>query len=145
MSDDFTEKRSTFAKDHIAMRVSGAGGSGGPGFVDLTPIRVRLLRQGERLTAGDRNIEYGEPRDNFQNVALLWNAYLNGKYGGQIVDELNFQLTVEDVVHFCTLLKIGRTFIGKPKEDTYVDMAVYSAIAGELAMLTEQEKDKDES
>lgn len=107
----------------------------------VDPIRVSLLKQGAELTAGDRNIEYGEPQENFENVALLWNAYLNGKYGGEIIDEKNAQLTPEDVAWFCVLLKTARTFIGKPKADTYIDAAVYSAIAGELAILNEREKD----
>jgi hypothetical protein len=105
------------------------------------PIRVSILREGAELTAGDRNIEYGEPRENFENIALLWNAYLHGKYGGEIIDRKNVQLTPEDVAWFCVLLKAARTFIGKPKADTYTDAAVYAAIAGELAILAKLEED----
>ena len=105
-------------------------------------IRGRLLETGLSLTEGNRDIEYGEPRENFENIALLWNGYLNGKYGGQLVDEKNFQLTPEDVAQFCVLMKIARTFIGKPKMDTYTDAAVYSAIAGELAEMARLEKEE---
>lgn len=107
------------------------------------PHRARMLLTGADLTSGDRNREYGEPEQNFENVELLWNAYLNGKYGGKIIDPLNAQLSSEDVAWMCVLMKIGRTFIGQPKEDTYIDAAVYAAIAGELAFIAKRNAEDD--
>lgn len=95
--------------------------------------RKDILETGVRLTCGDRNREYGEPYENLTNIATLWNGYLYAKFGGQLVDPLQLELRAEDVAHLNTLQKMARTFIGEPKPDTYIDMATYSAIAGECA------------
>ncbi len=89
--------------------------------------RVDLLKQGIELTSGDRNIQYGEPRVNFANVAALWTAYLQSKYDMPAV------ITPEDVAWLNVLQKCGRTFLGVPKEDSYIDAAIFAAIAGEVA------------
>lgn len=97
------------------------------------PRRVQFLAQGATLTAGDRNEEYGEPYFNLTAVAQLFSAYLYGKYGGALIDERSFGLTAEDIAWFNTLQKMARTFNGVVKPDTYIDAAVYAAIAGECA------------
>jgi hypothetical protein len=53
-------------------------------------------------------------------IASLWSAYLETK------------ITAHDVALMMTLLKLARTKAGKTSDDTYIDMAAYSAIAGEL-------------
>lgn len=104
---------------------------------DEQPRRVQFLMQGQRLTAGDRDAEYGTPYINLSNCAGLFTAYLCGKYGGVTVDPLQFDLTAEDVAWLNVLQKIARTFSGNVKPDTYIDAATYAAIAGECA---EEEK-----
>lgn len=92
-----------------------------------------MLKTAIALTAGDRDKEYGEPHDNFTAAAGLFQAYLLGKYRGQIVDELQLSLSAEDIAWFNVLQKISRTFSGNVKPDTYIDAAAYAAIAGECA------------
>lgn len=102
--------------------------------------RKEILETGIKLTTGDRNIEYGEPFDNQHNTALLWTAYLEGKYN------IEFYLDQEDVNWLNVLQKISRTFIGDPKMDTYVDASTYSAMAGEAAgKLRPEEKEEPKS
>lgn len=96
-------------------------------------IRLDLLKQAAEATGSSRNLEYGEPWNNLTATAALWQAYLEGKYGGKIVDPLQFTLSAEDVAWLNVLQKISRTFHGKTKLDTYIDAAAYSAIAGEVA------------
>lgn len=100
---------------------------------DEQPRRVQFLMQGQRLTAGERDVEYGKPYDNLTACAGLFTAYLIGKYRGHVVDEQQFDLTAEDVAWLNTLQKIARTFAGNVKPDTYIDAATYAAIAGECA------------
>lgn len=95
--------------------------------------RLEYLAEAARLTSGDRDREYGTPYINLSDCAMLWTAYLCGKYGGQTVDLLQLSLTAEDVAWLNVLQKIARTFSGHPKPDTYIDAAAYAAIAGECA------------
>lgn len=99
---------------------------------DMPPIRVQLLKTAESLTAGDRDQEYGPPWRNLTDVAQLWEAYLSAKLGKDVT------ISAEDVAWMNVLQKIGRTFHGEPKLDTYTDAAAYAAIAGECA-----EEDKE--
>ena len=89
------------------------------------PERVRLLKRGIELTAGDRNKTYGDPWSNLTDCAMLWEAYLQAKSNTAI------ELTAEDVAHMMALVKMTRSFRGNYHDDNYLDAAVYMAIAGE--------------
>lgn len=100
---------------------------------DEQPRRVQFLMQGQRLTAGDRDKEYGKPYDNLTACAALFSAYLVAKYRGKPLDEFSWGMTAEDVAWLNVLQKMARTFSGNVKPDTYIDAATYAAIAGECA------------
>ena len=102
------------------------------------PERIRLLKQGTALTGGDRNATYGPPYDNLTACAVMWKAYLRAKYGGRIVDDLDFEIVAEDVAHMMTLVKMTRAFYGDYHADNYLDGAVYQAIAGECRLEEER-------
>jgi len=88
--------------------------------------RKQLLENAIEHTCEDRDEEYGSPRKNLDDIALLWKVYLIGKYG-----KIGLDITAEDVAWLNVLQKIARTFPGKTKPDTYEDAAAYAAIAGE--------------
>ncbi len=79
-----------------------------------------LLSVADNLVAGDRAEEYGDKKVMHTNIARLWSAYLET------------EITAHDVALMMTLLKLARTKAGITSDDTYIDMAAYSAIAGEL-------------
>lgn len=87
--------------------------------------REAILKEGIRLTTGDRDEVYGDPLVNMTHTAALWSAYLLHK------------VTAEDVAHMMTLVKIARSRSGD-NADNYVDGAVYQAIAGEIRERTGQ-------
>lgn len=96
--------------------------------------RLEILAQASALTGESRNKEYGEPKDNLGDCALLWDAYIQGKYFDRDGDmQAHFSITTEDVAWLNVLQKMARTFRGTPKPDTYIDAAAYAAIAGEVA------------
>ena len=79
-----------------------------------------FLVKAESLVAGQRHMDYGDKTDNHKNIAKLWSAYLDEK------------VEAHDVAIMMCLLKIARTKLGQVSIDTYIDMAAYGAIAGEI-------------
>ena len=67
----------------------------------------------------DRGLEYGHPSDNMQRTASLWSAYLE------------LPITDYQVAMCLALVKIARS-MESPKTDTFVDLAAYTAISGQL-------------
>ena len=79
-----------------------------------------FLINATKLAEGDRQKDYGDKVKNHKNISRLWSAYLD------------MPITTHDVAVMMCLLKIARTKLGKVSKDTYIDMAAYSAIAGEI-------------
>lgn len=102
-------------------------------------IRANILNTAKETVVVEREIEYGPPWENLTNCAMLWSAYLCAKFAGKTVDPLQITLEAEDVAHLNILQKMARTMTGQKKFDTYVDMAGYSALAGECAQEDESE------
>jgi len=98
--------------------------------------RKEILENAIEHTCGDRDVEYGLPKENLESISILWTAYLVSKYRGLVIGQTpigQFDITAEDVAWLNVLQKISRTFSGNVKADTYEDAAAYSAIAGECA------------
>lgn len=89
--------------------------------------RGRILYAAIGAVCCDREEEYGSPADNFRLTAQLWSDYLQTK------------ISAGDVALMMVLLKVSRVKCGHPKADSFVDMAGYSAIAGELTLTQEAE------
>lgn len=83
-----------------------------------------ICREAARLVEGDRAVDYGDKVENHENIAVLWRAYLGNRQANCI--------TKFDVAIMMILLKIARTELGLRSPDTFVDMAGYAAIAGEI-------------
>lgn len=87
------------------------------------PPRTALLNEATKITAQDRNAAYGEPEDNFANIAAYWNTYLTTlpKQGNII------PLTAQDVAHLMILMKMARLNTNPSHRDSLVDIAGYAA------------------
>ena len=91
-----------------------------------------FLVKAEGLVAGPRHADYGDKVENHTNIAKLWSAYLDGT------------ITPHDVAIMMCLLKVARTKLGDISEDTYIDMAAYGAIAGEIKFKEPKEESEGE-
>lgn len=96
-------------------------------------VRSEILTRAEVAVDKARENAYGPPSENLRNCAWLWEAYICAKYTGQTIYPEQFKLTAEDVAHMNILQKMARTMRGTLTLDNYIDMAGYSALAGELA------------
>ena len=89
----------------------------------------QFLNRAGVLVGGERHKDYGDKVDNHKNIAKLWSAYLDEK------------VEAHDVAIMMCLLKIARTKLGDVSEDTYIDMAAYGAIAGEIKFKEENNEE----
>lgn len=89
--------------------------------------RKEILAEAEKCVCSDRNLQYGEPEDNFSDVAKLWSAYLDTDLGS------------EDIAIMMCLFKIAR-LKGSCYEskDSWVDLIGYAACGGEIAARSEE-------
>lgn len=89
--------------------------------------RKEFLAEVEKCVCSDRNIQYGEPEDNFSDIANLWSAYLDTDLGA------------EDVAIMMCLFKIARlkgSFY--ESKDSRIDLIGYAACGGEIAIRGEE-------
>lgn len=81
------------------------------------------------LVGGDREDSHGSKERNHENIARLWQAYLESRHDPVA------PLEALDVLHMMVLLKVARTQLGSFNLDDYVDMIGYSACGGEVASI----------
>jgi len=96
----------------------------------------KTLKTALELTGGDRAKQHGDKRQNHQNIADLWNAYLGGsrKVSDDIaVGVLARPLTAHDVAIMMILVKVARTKSGTFNLDNFIDIAGYAGVAAECA------------
>lgn len=77
--------------------------------------RSDILLTAEELVNGDRNVQYGDPRQDFQRTADMWSAYLG------------YRVEPHDVAAMMCLLKVSRIRWSPLKKDSWVDLAGYAA------------------
>lgn len=79
-----------------------------------------ILEEAQRLIHGDRNKNYGHPRDNFREISKLFAGYLDRE-----VSEL-------DVANLMILMKVARAKDAGWHRDSYTDIAGYAGCAERL-------------
>ena len=89
--------------------------------------KEEILALAKEMVSKDRNETHGDAFKNHAEIAEFWNIFLDGKLRPMA------NITAADVAIMMILLKISRTTQGeKFNLDNFVDMAGYSAIAGEI-------------
>ena len=87
--------------------------------------RGKILDEAKRLTATDRQSIYGDPYINHKRIADLWSVYLET------------EISPSQVALCLSLVKIARLIESPNHLDSYIDLAAYSAIAGEISDASE--------
>ena len=85
--------------------------------------RDEILETACKIINGERAEQYGDAYLNHARIAALWNTYVRSKPD---------DLTPVDVAMMMVLMKVARS-IETPKDDSFVDIAGYAALAGEIA------------
>ena len=90
-------------------------------------ISQDILKESKKLIGGNRHKDYGDKLTNHTNIAALWSIFLRK------------EVTPHDVAVCMALVKVAR-LMHQHKKDSYVDMAAYAAIAGEIEARTGKDK-----
>jgi hypothetical protein len=85
------------------------------------PTRACLLREAEALTVGERNRTYGDPVENMQHIADIFNAW-TGR-----------DITAREVAQLHTATNMARSQTTPDHRDSYVDSMAYRGIEFECA------------
>ena len=95
--------------------------------------RAAILNEAMKITHQDRNANYGNPEDNFKNIAALWNAYWIPKVQ-RLEKPSGFtpQFGPEDVAVMNMLIKVARLSNNPNHHDSAVDIAGYAACLGDI-------------
>lgn len=96
--------------------------------------RETVLDNARTAVMSDRNTDYGNPEDNFEDIASLWRAW--HKMGGDVRDN---ETTATDVAVMMILVKIARLKTSPLVEDHWTDIAGYAA-CGYAASLADDER-----
>jgi hypothetical protein len=82
--------------------------------------RGEILDEAKRLTHGDRNKNYGKPLTNHARIAGLWSIFLEQ------------EITPAQVAICMGLVKVARLIESPDHLDSFIDLAAYASIAGEI-------------
>lgn len=83
--------------------------------------RKEILDEANRLTHGDREKNYGSALTNHQRIASLWSTFLQT------------EVTPAQVAICMGLVKVARLIETPDHLDSFIDLAAYSAISGEIS------------
>jgi len=83
--------------------------------------RGDILDEAKRLTESDRQEVYGSPLANHARIASFWTTYLE------------VEITPSQVAIMMGLVKVARLIQSAEHLDSFIDLAAYASIAGELS------------
>jgi len=90
--------------------------------------RDYILNKAMHCVNVDRAATHGDAENSFSEIAKLWSWWIDNRP----VPEA--ELLPEDVAMMMALFKIGRIAGNPTHYDNYVDLAGYTALAGEISM-----------
>jgi hypothetical protein len=85
--------------------------------IDLGTEKYSILEEAQTLIHGERNKNYGHPRENFRDIAALFGAY----FGIEVTDL--------DVANLMILVKVARVKGTGYHRDSFTDIAGYAGCA----------------
>lgn len=95
--------------------------------------REQVLTTAASLICGDRQASYGDATESFARLARLW------------TEVLGTAVTPEQVALCLVQLKVSRLVVSPTHEDSWVDIAGYAALGGEIAQRTRTTTTTEES
>ena len=105
--------------------------------MELPTPRKALLDEALAIVSKDRNAAYGNPEDNFANIAAYWNSYLTQRSGHATI---SVQLNGQDIAHMMILMKMARLATNPAHYDSLLDIAGYAACGNDCRVRHMQDR-----
>lgn len=91
-----------------------------------TPARIKrtrdeILETAAKLISGDREESYGSAIDSFERLGRLWTEVIGAP------------VTAEQVALCLVQLKVSRLVVSPNHADSWIDLAGYAALGGDIA------------
>ena len=83
--------------------------------------RDEILDTAKQLISGQRAVDYGDARNNFDRIAAGWNI---------IIENLDGPVTAKHVALMMDWVKTARLLETMDHEDSWIDKCGYSALGG---------------
>jgi hypothetical protein len=99
----------------------GGQGHGHDSAASPAPTREQVLKEAEKLINGNRHEDYGSALENHERIAKMWEVILG-----------NERITPSQVALCMGALKIARLAHDQSKTDSWIDLAGYAALGGEM-------------
>lgn len=96
--------------------------------------RSVILQEAATVINGDRDVDYGDPIDDFSVTAKMWEAYLR-----RIMETRNLDVVMidpHDVAVLMMLVKVSRLTQSPEKRDHWLDIAGYAGCGWEVVEQT---------
>ena len=97
--------------------------------------RAKLLTDAASIIDGDRNVQYGNPIDDFSLTASMWQEYLRRIMVTRNTDGAVY-LDPHDVAVMMMLVKVSRLAQSPEKHDHWLDIAGYAGCGWECVTQT---------
>lgn len=91
--------------------------------IAVTPPKT-ILEEARDLVYGDRNAQYGHPKDDYAKVATMWSAFLG------------VEISPHQAASMMIFIKMSR-LAHEPKRDTIVDIAGYAEVVARILDMDE--------
>lgn len=91
-------------------------------MTDQPGVRASILAEAADLIGGDRRATYGDASESFARIGQVWGAILGSE-----------PIRADLVALMMAGLKIMRAVSSPGHRDSYVDLAGYAGLAGEIA------------
>jgi Domain of unknown function (DUF6378) len=104
--------------------------------------RAKILQTAENLINGDRAQSYGPPEISFSRIANLWTAMGMAVQAQAPGEDIRYRpVNATDVSLALIQLKAARLVASPDHEDSWVDIAGYAGLGGEIALNGVRESD----
>lgn len=103
-------------------------------MTDKNATRSQLLIDAAKVIDGDRNVDYGDPIDDFSVTAQMWQTYLRRIMVTRNTEEV--YIDPHDVAVMMILVKISRLTQTPEKHDHWLDIAGYAGCGWECVTQT---------
>lgn len=100
----------------------------------MDKARSLILQEASTVINGDRDVDYGDPIDDFSVTAKMWEAYLR-----RIMETRNLDVIMidpHDVAVLMLLVKVSRLTQSPEKRDHWLDIAGYAGCGWECVEQT---------